>query len=99
MKLIFEWDAKKAEQNLKKHGVRFEEAKTLFNDPLLITFPDDWHSDSEERLISVGSSARKRVLLVVHTEQEEAEDTIVIRIISCRKVTASERREYEERRD
>ncbi len=99
MKLIFEWDARKAGQNIRKHKIGFEDAKTLFNDPLLITFSDNRHSDGEERLISIGSSVNRKVLLVVHTEREEGENTIVIRIISCRKATASERRAYEEGRD
>jgi uncharacterized DUF497 family protein len=68
MKLIFEWDEKKAIVNLQKHKVSFDEAKTLFNDPLLITFPDEYHSDSEERFINIGVSARGRILLAINTE-------------------------------
>ncbi|MBP7687489.1 MAG: BrnT family toxin [Thermoflexales bacterium] len=96
MRLIFDWDANKAKVNLRKHKVSFDEAKTVFNDPLLITFPDDGHSVVEERQISIGFSANRRVLLVVHTERNETENSIIIRIISCRKATASERRVYEE---
>jgi len=99
MKLTFEWDANKARINLSKHKVSFEEAKTLFNDPLLITFPDEYHSDTEERYISIGCSARGRILLVVHTERRETEDSVVIRIISCRKATPAERKTYEESED
>ena len=99
MELVFEWDAKKAKANLKKHKVSFEEAKTIFNDPLLITFPDEEHSEAEERFISIGMSASDRVLLAVHTEREETEDLLIIRIISCRKATPSERRVYEEGED
>ena len=99
MELVFEWDAKKAKANLKKHKVSFEEAKTIFNDPLLITFPDEEHSEDEERFISIGMAASDRVLLAVHTEREETEDLLIIRIISCRKATASERRVYEEGED
>ncbi|OIP92668.1 MAG: hypothetical protein AUK55_09165 [Syntrophobacteraceae bacterium CG2_30_61_12] len=95
MKLIFEWDENKARSNLKKHRVRFDEAKTLFSDPFLITFPDEYHSDSEERLISIGCSALGRILLVVHCERREA-DNVILRIISCRKATPQERRTYEE---
>ena len=95
MKLIFEWDENKARSNLKKHKVSFDEAKTLFSDPFLITFPDEYHSDSEERLISTGCSARGRILLVVHSERREA-DNVILRIISCRKATPQERRTYEE---
>jgi uncharacterized protein len=96
MELIFEWDENKARENLRKHKVSFEEAKTAFNDPLLITFPDEYHSDYEDRYISIGISAKSRVLLVVHTEREQNEDTLIVRIISCRKATSSERRVYEE---
>ena len=55
MKLTFEWDEVKAKNNLKKHKVRFEEGKTIFNDPFLFTFPDNEHSNDEERLINIGS--------------------------------------------
>jgi uncharacterized protein len=96
MELLFEWDESKARANSRKHKVSFEEAKTVFNDPLLITFPDEYHSDYEERLISIGTSADNRILLVVHTEREQDENTVIIRLISCRKATASERRVYEE---
>ena len=71
MDLIFEWDEKKADRNRKSHRVSFEEAKTVFNDPLLITYPDEFHSDYEERLLSIGTSAQRRVLLVIHTEQNK----------------------------
>ncbi|MBM4047047.1 MAG: BrnT family toxin [Planctomycetes bacterium] len=96
MRLVFEWDANKARANIRKHKVAFEEGKTVFNDPFLITFADEYHSESEERCISIGTSARHRILLVVHTERAEAEDVALIRLISCRKATASERRTYEE---
>lgn len=96
MKLLFEWDKNKASVNLQKHKVSFEEAKTLFNDPLLCTYPDEYHSDIEERYISIGVSARGRILLMIHTERKETEDTLAIRIISCRKATRSERQAYEE---
>lgn len=99
MELVFEWDTQKAEANLKKHKVSFEEAKTIFNDPLLITFPDEEHSEAEERFISIGMSVTNRILLAVHTEREATEDLLIIRIISCRKATASERRVYEEGED
>jgi len=82
--------------NLAKHKVSFEEAQTIFADPFLVTFPDELHSEKEERLISIGVSTRERVLLAVHTEREETGKHIVIRIISCRKATVSERKIYEE---
>jgi uncharacterized DUF497 family protein len=99
MELLFEWDENKARENLKKHKVSFEEAKTVFNDPLLITFPDEEHSENEKRYISIGTSATSKILLVIHTEREASEETLIIRIISCRQATASERRTYEEGED
>lgn len=91
MNLIFEWDENKAKTNLKDHKVSFAEAKTVFNDPFLLTFPDPGHSDEESRYINVGCSTKGRVLVVIHTERGEN-----IRIISCRKATKFERRNYEE---
>ncbi|MBI1746521.1 MAG: BrnT family toxin [Acidobacteria bacterium] len=99
MELLFEWDENKARENLKKHKVSFEEVKTVFNDPLLLTFLDEEHSEGEERYISIGTSATSRILLVVHAEREATEETLIIRVISCRKATASERRTYEEGED
>jgi uncharacterized DUF497 family protein len=78
--------------------VSFEETKTVFNDPFLITFFDEFHSDGEERYISIGRSVSGRLLLVVHTEQA-AEDGLVVRIISSRKTTRAERRTYEENKE
>ncbi len=96
MEFIFEWDENKARMNQYKHKISFEEARTLFNDPCLLTYRDEHHSRTEERCISVGSSSRGRVLLLVHTEREQTENSLTIRIISCRKATATERRTYEE---
>ncbi|HQU36878.1 MAG TPA: BrnT family toxin [Anaerolineales bacterium] len=95
MEIIFEWDARKAKTTVEKHKVSFEEAQTIFIDPLLVTFPDEFHSNAEERFTSIGISAKERLLLVVHTEQEELKERVVIRIISCRKATTSERMVYE----
>lgn len=91
MTLNFEWDEEKAKANLKNHGVSFEEAATVFSDPFSITIPDPDHSTEEHRYIDIGHSGRGRILLVVYTERGTT-----IRIISCRKVTPSERRHYEE---
>jgi uncharacterized protein len=91
MKLTFEWDEVKAKENLKKHGMSFEEGKTIFNDSFLFTFQDIEHSVNEERYINIGLSANVRILIVIHTERQEK-----IRIVSCRKATARERRFYEE---
>ena len=95
MELIFDWDVRKARTNLKDHRVSFEEAKTAFNDSLLLTFPDEFHSETAERAISIGYSTQQRLLLVVHTEHEE-ENEILIRIISSRKATAAERKVYDD---
>ena len=91
MKVTVEWDPVKAEANLKKHRVSFEEASTVFDDPLFITFLDVEHSIDEERYITLGLSRRSRLLLIAHTDREGA-----IRIISARKATKNERRFYEE---
>ncbi len=91
MGLTFEWDEAKATTNLGKHKVSFEEAKTVFDDPFLMTFPDREHSSGEQRYLDIGSSSKRRILVVIHTEREAN-----IRIISCRKATASERRAYEQ---
>jgi uncharacterized DUF497 family protein len=86
----FEWDPGKARLNHKKHGVSFEEALTVFYDPLSATFEDTDHSVSEQRLITVGFSSRGRLLFVSHTERGNA-----LRIISARPATAHERKKHE----
>jgi uncharacterized protein len=63
MKTVFEWDESKARSNFEKHKISFDEASTIFTDPLLITFVDNFHSDKEERFISIGLSEKNRVLL------------------------------------
>lgn len=87
----FEWDVNKAARNLSKHGVSFEEAKTVFDDPLYVDFYDPAHSDDEERYIIVGKSNRGRILIVSHTQRADS-----IRLISARVVTRAEREAYEE---
>jgi hypothetical protein len=86
----FEWDNEKATRNYKKHGVRFEEAATVFYDPLSATFDDPDHSVDERRFITIGYSAHGRLLVVSHTDRGKA-----IRIISARRATARERRRHE----
>lgn len=90
MSLIFEWDEKKAKENLKKHGVSFEESTTVFGDLLSFTISDPLHSDEEERFITIGQSYRGRTLVAVHTERGDK-----IRIISSRLASRRERRHYE----
>ena len=92
MALTFEWDQKKAEQNNRKHGVIFEDATTVFSDPLSLTIYDPVHSGQEDRFITIGMALSKRLLIVVHTDRGED-----IRIISSRLATLSERQRYEER--
>ncbi|MBM3262108.1 MAG: BrnT family toxin [candidate division Zixibacteria bacterium] len=87
----FVWDAEKAENNFKKHQVSFEEATTVFSDPLSLTVPDPEHSIGEERYVDIGRSNNGRILIVVYSEREGN-----IRIISCRRATRRERRFYEE---
>lgn len=86
----FEWDDEKANSNLKKHAVSFEEGATVFNDPMIATIKDPDHSKDEERFISIGLSVQNRLLAVVYTERKER-----IRLISCRKATSTERKYYE----
>lgn len=71
MPIKFEWDPRKARQNLRKHGIDFDEATTVFADIFSITIPDPDHSEDEERWVTVGLSNRQRLLVVVHTEEEE----------------------------
>jgi uncharacterized protein len=86
----FEWDPKKDAANQRKHDVSFREAATVFYDPLSTTFPDEDHSASEQRFLTIGMSARGLLLVISHTERER-----VIRMISARPVTARERKFYE----
>ena len=89
--LSFEFDPAKAAGNLKKQGVSFDEAATVFDDPLSSTLPDDQHSEDEDRFITVGMSAQQRLLFVVYTERDSR-----IRLIGARLVTAAEREQYEQ---
>ncbi len=86
----FEWDESKAKSNLGKHRVTFEEAASVFADPLAAIFPDTDHSEDEVREIIVGHSDRNRLLIVSFTERDQA-----IRIISARIATPTERNDYE----
>jgi len=87
----FEWDIAKAETNESKHGVSFEEASTVFGDPLELTIHDPDHSVNEDRFVSIGRSAAGRLLVVAYTEREQNR----IRIISARVPVAAEVRRYE----
>lgn len=92
----FEWNIKKAHSNQNNHGVSFEEGATVFTDPLTITIFDPDHSGSEDRWITMGVSEKGRLLIVVHTFQEDNEGTHTIRIISARKASKHEIKQYGE---
>jgi len=87
----FEWDPNKAAHNLRKHGVSFHEAADVFADPLAITYDDPDHSMTEHRFIIIGTARNGLLLFVAHTDRGGD-----IRIISARKTTPQERRQYEE---
>ncbi len=86
----FEWDKRKAVSNIKKHGVPFEEASTVFGDPLSLTIQDPIHSNKEERYVTIGLSAKFRIIVVIHTDRGDN-----IRIISARLATKGEKNNYE----
>ncbi len=87
----YDWDRAKAARNLAKHGVTFEEAGSVFGDPLAYTFTDPDHSEGEERQLTFGLSINRRILVVSHIEHRKG-----IRIISAREATAYERKTYQE---
>ena len=87
----FEWDAAKATANIKKHGVSFEDAQSVFYDEFAVQFFDEEHSTSEERFLLLGMSTGARLLLVCHCEREAGD---IIRIISARKAANTERTFY-----
>ena len=91
MRLNFEWDEQKATINKNKHGVSFEEANTVFGDPLSLTIDDPLHSRSEQQFIIIGRSIRQRTVVVVYVERRNK-----IRIISARLATSREKKTYEE---
>ena len=89
--LLFEGDPNKARRNLEIHGVSFDEVSTAFKDTLSLTIHDPLHSDEEDRFILIGNSYKNRLLVIVHLERGN-----IIRIISARKATKKERKQYEE---
>ena len=86
----FEWDESKARSNVRKHGVSFQEAVTVFDDPMSITLDDPEHSDYERRFVTIGFSSRGRLLVVCHSDRHDR-----IRIINSRTADRRERRYYE----
>ena len=89
--MIYEWDPRKAKENLRKHGVSFEDAATVFLDALAVTFPDPEHSTEEDQEITIGLTTKHRVVFVSHCQRGDR-----TRIISARKATRKERKQYEE---
>jgi hypothetical protein len=87
----FEWDEAKAEANFEKHGISFADAATVFGDPLYVDFYDPDHSSDENRYLIIGASKEGRILIVSYTERNG-----VVRLISAREVTPTERKAYEE---
>ena len=94
MALRFEWDPRKARQNLRDHRVSFEEAATAFDDVLSLTVPDPHHSVGEERFVLLGRTTRGRLVVVAFTERDA--DIPSVRLISARLADRGERRDYEE---
>lgn len=90
MGLIFEWDSIKAKTNFLKHGVSFEDSATVFSDSNALTIDDPLHSKTEKRLITIGVSLKRKLLVVVHTDRSDQ-----IRIISARPASRKERKQYE----
>jgi uncharacterized DUF497 family protein len=91
----FEWDSVKAAKNQRKHGINFEFAATVFNDPLMLTVPNDDHSETEERWLTLGQVENSKLLVVIHTYQEINTHAANVRIISARPATKHEQRQYE----
>lgn len=89
----FEWDTSKAESNIRKHGVSFDEASTVFSDPFELTISDPEHSHGEYRFLSIGRSERDRLLVVSYTERHPN----TIRVISARVASSPERQTYDSR--
>ena len=92
MSLTFEWDSQKATSNIKKDGVSFEEAKTVFSDPIAYIFDDEWHSIRERREIIIGHSVQNRLLLVCFTEKSKGVIGFLARVLLLWK----ERKDYEQ---
>ena len=89
--MTYEWDAEKAKVNRRKHRISFEDAATVFLDPIALTFPDPDHSGGEEREITIGRTTRQQIVFVSHCPRGDR-----VRIISARKTTPGERKQYEE---
>jgi uncharacterized DUF497 family protein len=91
---VFSWDSRKALSNLKKHGVSFEEAATVFGDPVALDWDDPGHSHAEVRSKRLGASVTGRVLIVIYTPRKVNDGKEIIRIISARQAARKERKAY-----
>ncbi len=96
MQYNFEWDFKKAKTNKRKHKVSFEDAVTVFKDPRAISIYDELHSKKIDRWITLGLSSKKGLLVVIHTYSQVDKNTAIVRIISSRKATKNEKKQYME---
>ena len=88
--MLFDWDEEKAKSNLANHGISFDEATSVFDDPLFLTFADPEHSLQEQRFLIMGESARGRLLVISYTDRKD-----ITRLISVRPATRKERKAYE----
>lgn len=91
----FEWDVTKAATNQRKHCVSFDRATTVFNDQFMLSIPDDEHSETEERWLTLGRTDNDKLLVVIHTFEESKAGVANIRIVSARLATKHEQRQYE----
>ncbi|MEX1140285.1 MAG: BrnT family toxin [Bacteroidota bacterium] len=97
MQFNFEWDPDKAKRNQRRHKVSFERATQVFLDPNMLSLFDEEHSETEERWITIGVDGNGVPLVVVHTFKELNDETVLIRIISSRKATKVEQKQYSQR--
>ena len=95
MNYYFDWDVNKAQTNLKKHKITFEKATEIFYDPLALSLYDDLHSENEDRWITLGVTKSRTIIVVIHTYNELNSNDIKIRIISARKATKNEIKQYQ----
>lgn len=91
----FEWDPAKASNNRRKHRITFETAATVLDDPLAVSIPDDEHSGDEQRWVTLGCAYNGALLVIAHTYHETDANSACVRIISARRATSRERRQYE----
>lgn len=95
-RLKVEWDPAKANLNRRKHGVGFGQAATVLLDPLALNLFDQEHSEDEERWVTMGRSVQGKILVVVHTFDEQADGNVTVRIISARRAAKHEQQRYED---